>query len=32
MLGGMLGGMARFMFAFDLVERETTCPFPTENR
>jgi AhpD family alkylhydroperoxidase len=26
MLAGLLSGMARFMFAFDLVEREPGCP------
>ncbi len=25
---GILSGVAKFMFAFDLVEREETCPFP----
>ncbi len=24
---GVLSGMARFLFAFDLVEKETSCPF-----
>ena len=27
---GILSGMARFLFAFDLVEKETTCPFHAE--
>ena len=26
---GLLAGMAKFMFAFDLVEREPSCPFKT---
>lgn len=28
LIGGMLTGIAKFLFAFDLVEREATCPFP----
>ncbi len=28
MLAGLLSGMAKFMFAFDLVEKEENCPFP----
>lgn len=28
MVLGVLSGMARFIFAFDLVEREANCPFP----
>jgi alkylhydroperoxidase family enzyme len=27
MIAGILSGMAKFMFAFDLVEKESTCPF-----
>ncbi len=27
MLAGLLAGMAKFMFAFDLVEKEPCCPF-----
>ncbi|MEO7402849.1 MAG: hypothetical protein ABIU95_04195, partial [Burkholderiales bacterium] len=26
MVAGILTGMAKFIFAFDLVEREATCP------
>lgn len=29
---GILSGVAKFIFAFDLVEKETTCPFNPENR
>lgn len=29
LVGGMLTGVAKFLFAFDLVEREETCPFPS---
>lgn len=29
---GVLAGMAKFLFAFDLVERETECPFHPEPR
>ena len=28
MLAGLLTGMAKFLFTFDLVEREADCPFP----
>ncbi len=28
MLAGLLTGMAKFLFTFDLVEREAGCPFP----
>lgn len=28
MVFGLLAGMAKFMFVFDLVEREESCPFP----
>lgn len=31
-IGGMLSGVAKFLFAFDLVERETTCPFPQRDK
>ena len=31
-VAGILGGMARFLFAFDLVEKETNCPFPSGSR
>ena len=27
MLAGMLSGVAKFLFAFDLVEKEASCPF-----
>jgi AhpD family alkylhydroperoxidase len=30
MLAGLLSGMAKFLFTFDLVEREPTCPFHPE--
>ncbi|RME66832.1 MAG: carboxymuconolactone decarboxylase family protein [Alphaproteobacteria bacterium] len=31
LVGGVLAGMAKFLFAFDLVEKEETCPFtPTD--
>ncbi len=29
---GVLAGMAKFMFAFDLVEKEANCPFPSANQ
>ena len=29
---GVLSGMAKFLFAFDLVEKEADCPFPGERR
>ena len=29
---GVLTGMAKFMFAFDLVEKEPNCPFPMQER
>ncbi len=29
MVAGILAGMAKFMFAFDLVEKEPYCPFHT---
>lgn len=28
LIGGVLTGIAKFLFAFDLVEREASCPFP----
>lgn len=28
LIGGVLTGIAKFLFAYDLVEREETCPFP----
>jgi len=28
LIGGILSGVAKFLFAFDLVEREANCPFP----
>lgn len=28
MIGGILSGIAKFLFAFDLVEREEYCPYP----
>ena len=28
LIGGMLTGIAKFLFVFDLVEREDYCPFP----
>ncbi len=28
MVMGMLAGVAKFLFVYDLVEREPTCPFP----
>lgn len=28
MVLGMLSGVAKFLFVYDLVEREPTCPFP----
>lgn len=28
LIGGMLTGIAKFLFVFDLVEREDFCPFP----
>lgn len=27
LVAGMLSGVAKFLFAFDLVEKETSCPF-----
>ena len=27
LVGGILAGVAKFMFAYDLVEKEETCPF-----
>ena len=27
LVGGILAGVAKFMFAYDLVEKEDTCPF-----
>ncbi len=27
LVGGILVGVAKFMFAYDLVEKEDTCPF-----
>lgn len=32
MIGGILSGVAKFLFAFDLVEREETCPFPRRDK
>ena len=32
MIGGMLSGVAKFLFAFDLVEREASCPFPQRDK
>ena len=32
LIGGMLTGVAKFLFAFDLVEREETCPFPQRDK
>ena len=32
LIGGMLTGVAKFLFAFDLVEREDTCPFPQRDK
>ncbi|MEM7327642.1 MAG: carboxymuconolactone decarboxylase family protein [Pseudomonadota bacterium] len=32
MIGGVLTGVAKFLFAFDLVEREVTCPFPRRDK
>lgn len=32
LLLGVLAGMAKFLFAFDLVEKERDCPFPGANR
>lgn len=29
---GVLSGMAKFIFAFDLVEKEANCPFPGTTR
>ena len=31
LVGGILAGVAKFMFAYDLVEKEDTCPFHPEN-
>ncbi len=30
LLLGVLAGMAKFLFAFDLVEKEPDCPFPAQ--
>ena len=27
LVGGILAGVAKFMFAYDLVEKEDSCPF-----
>ena len=27
LVGGILAGVAKFMFTYDLVEKEDTCPF-----
>ena len=27
LVGGILAGVAKFMFAYDLVEKEDACPF-----
>ncbi len=32
LIGGMLSGVAKFLFAFDLVEREETCPIPQRDK
>ena len=32
MIGGILTGVAKFLFAFDLVEREDRCPFPKRDQ
>ena len=32
LIGGMLSGVAKFLFAFDLVERDDTCPFPQRDK
>lgn len=32
MIGGVLTGVAKFLFAFDLVEREDSCPFPERDK
>ena len=29
MVGAVLSGMAKFLFVFDLVEKEEDCPFQT---
>ena len=29
MVGAFLSGMAKFLFVFDLVEKEADCPFKT---
>ena len=29
LVGGILAGVAKFMFAYDLVEKEDTCPLHT---
>ena len=29
LVGGILAGVAKFMFAYDLVEKEDSCPFHT---
>ena len=29
MVGAFLSGMAKFLFVFDLVEKEADCPFQT---
>ena len=30
MVAGILAGIAKFLFVFDLVEREPSCPFPAK--
>lgn len=32
MIGGILTGIAKFLFAFDLVEREEYCPYPQSDK
>jgi len=29
-VGGILAGVAKFMFAYDLVEKEDACPFHSQ--
>ena len=31
LVGGILAGVAKFMFAYDLVEKEDSCPFHPSN-
>ena len=30
LVGGILAGVAKFMFAYDLVEKEDACPFHSQ--